>query len=308
MLKSISLLTVLGVLGVGSLVVASLPPEDSAKSCSGGGGACAKDGGGCPATAAAVKQTSNKACASGKSEECATAPCAATACGTTACGTAACAKTACGAAACGTAPCGASACAATACATAAGKDCQDCPVTAAMKALPQLIFAVGEEKTACPKAAAELAQKSSAPIHYLVADKSYSKECEANVALAEATEQFVAAFAEPKQCKESGKVTVAGKQLCCPDVAAQTAAVAKAAMDKVEITYLVGEKECHCAVEAEKLSKESGDPTVYVVAGESTGCSVTARLNLARAKYKAAVLAVLQAGTQADQQLTSKDS
>ena len=301
MLKSISLLTVLGVLGVGSLVVASLPPEDSAKSCS--GGACAKDGGGCPATAAAVKETLNKACASGKSEECATAPCAATACGATAC-----AKTACGTTACGTAPCAASACAATACATAAGKDCQDCPVTAAMKALPQLIFAVGEEKTACPKAAAELAQKSSAPIHYLVADKSYAKECEAKVALAEATEQFVAAFAEPKQCKESGKVTVAGKQLCCPDTAAQTAAVAKAAMDKVEVTYLVGEKECHCAVEAEKLSKESGDPTVYVVAGESTGCSVTARLNLARAKYKAAVLAVLQAETQPEQQLTSKDS
>ena len=74
------------------------------------------------------------------------------------------------------------------------------------------------------------------------------------------------------------------------------------------MTYMVGEKECHCPVEAEKLAKDSGDPTVFVVAGESTGCNVTARLNLARAKYKAAVVAVMQAETQATEKLTSKDS
>ena len=191
---------------------------------------------------------------------------------------------------------------------ASGKDCKDCPITAAMKALPQMIFVVGEEKTGCPKAAAELAQKSSAPIHYAVGDKSFDNESDAKLALVEATEQFVAAFAEPKVCKESGKVSIAGKELCCENVAAQTAAVAKAAMDKVAMTYLVGEKECHCPVEAEKLAKDSGDPTIFVVAGESTGCNVTARLNLARAKYKAAVMALMQTEAQATEKLTSKDS
>ena len=191
---------------------------------------------------------------------------------------------------------------------ACGKDCTDCPITAAMAALPQMTYAVGEEKTGCPKAAAELAQKANASIHYMVCDKSYDAECDAKLALVEATEQFVAAYAEPKACQETGKVTVCGKELCCEGTAAQTAALAKAAMDKVEMTYMVGEKGCHCPVEAEKLAKESGDPTVYVVAGESTACNVTARLNLARAKYKAAVAAIMQSDTQSQEKLTSKDS
>jgi hypothetical protein len=128
------------------------------------------------------------------------------------------------------------------------------------------------------------------------------------LALVEATEQFVAAYAEPKACQETGKVKVCGKELCCEGTAAQTAALAKAAMDKVAMTYMVGEKECHCPVDAEKLAKESGDPTVYVVAGESTACNVTARLNLARAKYKAAVVAIMQSDTQSAEKLTSKES
>ncbi|MHB0954859.1 MAG: hypothetical protein ACYC0X_00625 [Pirellulaceae bacterium] len=180
-----------------------------------------------------------------------------------------------------------------------------------MTALPQMAFAVGEEKTCCPKTAAELAQKANTAVHYVVCDKTYDCESEATLALVEATEKFVAAYAEPKVCNESGKVTVCGKELCCEGTAAQTAAVAKAAMDEVAMTYMVGEKECHCPVEAEKLAKDSGDPTVFVVAGESTACNLTARLNLARAKYKAAVVAVMRADTQPQKtqdQLTSQDS
>jgi hypothetical protein len=189
-----------------------------------------------------------------------------------------------------------------------GKDCKDCPITSAMAALPQITFIVGEEKTCCPKTAAELAQKANTTIHYMVCEKSYDAESDAKLALAEVTEQFVAAYAEPKACKETGKVTVCGKELCCEGTAAQTAAIAKAAMDTVAMTYMVGEKECHCPVEAAKLAKDSGDPTVFVVAGESTACNVTARLNLARAKYKAAVVAVVRAEAPAQEKLTSKDS
>ena len=64
------------------------------------------------------------------------------------------------------------------------------------------------------------------------------------MALAETTEQFVAAFVEPKACKETGKVAIAGKELCCEQMAGETATVAKTAMDKVQMTYLIGEKEC----------------------------------------------------------------
>jgi hypothetical protein len=178
-----------------------------------------------------------------------------------------------------------------------------------MKALPQMTYLVGEEKTCCPTTAAELAKKSNTTMHYVVNGKTFDCETAATLALTEATEQFVAAFATPKVCQESGKVTVAGKELCCQNMASQTAAVAKAAMDKVEMTYLVGEKECHCPTEADKLTKETGDPTVFVVAGqEPTCCNVTARLNLARAKYRAAVVAVTQSESPATPTSLSQDS
>jgi hypothetical protein len=273
------------------------------KKCGGAGcgAACTKNCESCPA--AATAQADGKSCA----KEC--AACAAGTCDGVACkkdggscpaagATTETAATACAGGACATAACGG----------ACGKDCKDCPITAAMAALPQMTFVVGEEKTGCPKAAAELAQKANASIHYMVCDKSYDAESDAKLALVEATEQFVAAYAEPKACQETGKVTVCGKELCCEVTAAQTAALAKAAMDKVAMTYMVGEKECNCPVEAEKLAKKSGDPTVYVVAGESTACNVTARLNLARAKYKAAVVAIMQSDTQSQEKLTSKDS
>ena len=113
--------------------------------------------------------------------------------------------------------------------------------------------------------------------------------------MADATEKFVAEFAEPKKCEETGKVKVCGKELCCETMAGETATVAKTAMEKVAMTYLVGEKECSCPNEAATLAKDSGNPTVFVVAGETTCCNVQARLNLARAKYKAAVVAFMQA-------------
>jgi hypothetical protein len=300
MVKSLSALFVVS---VGLLVAASLPADDPAKTCP--GGACTKATSaacaGCPAAATAAAGDA-KACAK-NCENCPNAK---------SCG-AACTKNceSCPAAQGDTKACekNCAACAGGACATAAcGKDCQNCPITAAMNALPQLTFLVGEEKTSCPKAAAELAQKSNASIRYAVGDKTFDQESDAKLALVEATEQFVAAFAEPKLCKETGKVAIAGKELCCENAAGQTAALAKAAMEKVQMTYLVGEKECHCPVEAEKLAKDSGDPTIYVVAGESTGCNLTARLNLARAKYKAAVLAVMQAEAPTAEKLTSKDS
>ena len=67
------------------------------------------------------------------------------------------------------------------------------------------------------------------------------------------------------------------------------------AMAKVKFTYLVGEKECNCPVEAGRLAKESGKEKLFVVGEEKTCCEKTARLSLARAKYKAAIQAIVQA-------------
>lgn len=183
-----------------------------------------------------------------------------------------------------------------------------------MAKLPQMTYQVGDEKLCCPNAAGELAKKSGNAIQYVVADKTYEKEAAAKLALAEATEKFVAAFAEPKE--ESGTITVAGHEACCAGTAAQMAQQAKSAMEKVQMTYLVGEKSCNCPIEAEKLASDSGDVKLFVVGEEKTACNVTARLNLARAKYKAAVVALMQTSsdtsdtkpTSSDTKVTTSDS
>jgi hypothetical protein len=163
-----------------------------------------------------------------------------------------------------------------------------------MAKLPQMTYMVGDQQVCCPDAASELAKQAGKDIRYAVGEKSFAGEDKAKVALVEATEQFVAAFAKPSVCKESGNITVCGQKACCEGSAAAMAKTAKAAMDKVAMTYMVGEKSCNCPVEAEKMAKDSGDVTLFVVGQEKTACQVTARLNLARAKYKAAVVAMMQ--------------
>lgn len=172
-----------------------------------------------------------------------------------------------------------------------------------------MTYVVGDEKTCCADAAKELAAKSNLPIQYVVAEQTYTCPNAATAALADATEKFVAAFVEPRTCSESGTITVCAREFCCSQLASTSAAVAKAAMDKVQLTYRVGTKECSCAIEAESLAKESGEAKEFVVAGaEPTCCEATARLNLARAKYKAAVAALIESESHGSAKLTSKDS
>lgn len=171
-------------------------------------------------------------------------------------------------------------------------ECSDCPVSKAIAALPKITFAVGDERTCCNDSAKALAKKLEKDIQFVVAEKSYCCPNEAKVALVAETKRFVADFAKPKVCEASGTTTVAGKKVCCEALAAETTKLVKGAMDKVEMAYLVGGKECHCPVEAKTLAEKSGEPTVFVVAKEKTQCKVTAELELARQKYIAAVKAL----------------
>ena len=200
---------------------------------------------------------------------------------------------------CAAGKCDTAACEAGDCASC--KECSECPVAAAMKKLPQITFAVGQKKTCCPNSAGELSKESGDPIQFVVAEKTFAKESDATQALVEATEKFVSAFAAPKVCKVSGTTTVAGKSYGCNVAAGHATDVVKAAMEKVRLTYQVGEKECHCPVEAKQVAEKSGKETVFVVAGEKTCCNVTARLNLVRAKYKAAIEAIVKAEAKEEQ-------
>lgn len=64
--------------------------------------------------------------------------------------------------------------------------------------------------------------------------------------------------------------------------------------------WAVAVKQCGCPVTAAKLAEESGKPKRFVVGNEETSCEQTARLNLARAKYKAAVEAMFNAHAATD--------
>ena len=186
-------------------------------------------------------------------------------------------------------------------ATSAEKVCdaeccsKGCPIEAAMAKLPKMTYLVGKEETCCSASAAELAKKHDKPIQFVVAKKPFTAEAKAMAALAATTEKFVTDFAKPSHCETSGKYTVAGKELCCEVMAGQRATLAKNAMKKVEMTYLVGDKECHCPTEAATLAKKSGKDKLFVVAGQKTCCNIDARLKLAQAKYKAAVTALAKA-------------
>jgi hypothetical protein len=164
-----------------------------------------------------------------------------------------------------------------------------CPVAAAMEKLPKMTFVVGTEETCCSASAASLAKKHSLPVKFVVAEKQYDSEGDAMVALADATESYVNELTQPHTCKVSGSTSLAGSEIGCCEKAGKIAAEMKKAMDTIAISYKVGEKECHCPNEAKTLAEKSGEKTEYVVGESATCCSVEARINLAKAKLKAAM-------------------
>src|SRR5690606_18680022 len=113
----------------------------------------------------------------------------------------------------------------------------------------------------------------------------------------ETTESFVNKFAEPCKCEVSGTTTVAGKTCECPVEAGKRAEIVKNAMTSIKMSYKVGDETCDCPVQAATLATKSGAKKQFVVNDECTECELTARLNLAHAKYKAAVEALAKAET-----------
>ena len=179
-------------------------------------------------------------------------------------------------------------------------DEEGCPVSAAMTKLPSLVYKVGDKEVCCSKSAAALAKKAEQPVSFIVGDDTFENEEKAYVALVKSTEKFVENFATPHKCEASGTTTIAGKKCGCSVKAGETAKLVKAAMKKVSLSYKVGEESCHCPTQAAALAKKSGEEKMFVVSGKSTSCEMTARLNLARAKYKAAVEALVAAEPKKD--------
>ena len=171
--------------------------------------------------------------------------------------------------------------------------CQECPVTAAMAKLPKMTYRVGTENTCCSESAAKLAKEKKETLHYVVGEKVFEDKSKAYTSLVEQTEEMVNAFVTPSKCEKSGTHTVAGKSCKCEVQAGKNAELVSNAIKNVKMTYAVGEETCSCPTKAGEMAKKAGKEMTYVVAGEKTCCNMTARLKLAKAKYKAAVEAMV---------------
>jgi hypothetical protein len=175
-----------------------------------------------------------------------------------------------------------------------------CPVTAALAKLPKMTYSVGTEQVCCSEKAQALADEHKAPIVYVVAEKTYECKNAAMTALVEETENFVAAFTAPKKCEASGQVSLAGKAIACPVEAEKQVTLVSTAIEKIEMQYEVAGEKAACIVCATNKAKEKSANVEYVVGDQKTTCEMTARMNLAVAKYKAAVQALAsQAATTA---------
>lgn len=174
-----------------------------------------------------------------------------------------------------------------------------CCVTEGLAKLPKMTYMVGEESMCCEESAKAVAASTKAKLMYVVGDEKFDSSEKAFVGLVDQTEKFVAAFATPSTCKVSGTTTIAGESMTCSVKAGEVASKVKKAMDSVAISYKVGDKTCHCPVEAKTIAAEKKLKTLFVVDNEETACEYSARLNLARAKYKAALVAMAPAKTDA---------
>ena len=173
------------------------------------------------------------------------------------------------------------------------KDGSTCTVTAGMAKLPKIAYMVGDQALCCEESGKAAALAAKTKLVYVVGTEKFDSSEKAFVGLVDQTEKFVSAFATPITCRISGNTTVAGETMTCSVKAGEVATKVKKAMDSVAISYKVGEKTCSCPVEAKALAADKKLKTLFVVDKEETECEVTARLNLAVAKYKAALLAMV---------------
>ena len=178
---------------------------------------------------------------------------------------------------------------------AAAKECEkECKGAAFATVAAAKECKSAEVATSCPvgKAIADLPQIN---VKYVVGRREFSCPTAAKDAHIEAVETFVASFSAIHTCEASGKTFVGNKGYECGTHAQTIVTIAKEAMDEVATVHLVGEKEFCCPTAAGVAAEKQGAKVTYAVAGEKTQCAKTNRLNLAVAKYKAAVLAIAKA-------------
>ena len=190
-----------------------------------------------------------------------------------------------------------------ACKEACKSACKGCALSSkALADLPAFVYKIGDETTDNPAEAAKISRNSGNKIQFIGAGKEFEVESDAFAFTVAETEKFVAKFAAPKKCEVSGQTTVAGKKVCCDVAASQVAAIAKKAMDSVQVSYRVGKTSVCCPDAAKALAKKTGEKVVQCVGNDASGCGLTTRLKLAQARY----IAIVEAIAASDKKATEK--
>lgn len=188
-----------------------------------------------------------------------------------------------------------------------GEQCSKaCPLEAAM---PVMLMKVGNETTQCSVMAKDMCDKSGSKMSYVVNDKEYECSVMAKEAHHVAMKDMLASMTHVSfnvdgnhtecpvgakiACKTSGeamKYQVGTVVFDSAEEAIQAAAMARAAISQVAMSYEVAGEATHCSTAAEDMASTCSSKSVtYVVNDKKTECSKSAEFNLVEAQLMAAI-------------------
>lgn len=182
--------------------------------------------------------------------------------------------------------------------------------------MPRVAYKIGDKTLSCPDAAKELlAANSDAKMVYVVADKEYAEEADAQKAYSVVLTSYFdnmlkvqeVAATDAKTCPVTGKTIapaskgaykLASYEFGCPSDAEKAAKLARAEAEKVTMKMVVDGKEYGCPVSAKAACDGKDKKVEYVVGETKTCCDVLASVELAKARIAVAEKVIAQAATQ----------
>ena len=174
--------------------------------------------------------------------------------------------------------------------------------------LPRIGFKVGDQLTCCMKAAKEMVAGDAAKIKFVVAEKAYENLGEAKTARLKVLEEYYAdlltvKYAVGDKCgscplaaqdmaRKSGKPVhyrLATFAFAEKARAEEVAKAARAAGDKVAMSWAVGDRKFCCPTGAAQAAKTAGKKVEYCVGEQKTPCEVTGKTRLIESRITAAL-------------------
>ena len=193
--------------------------------------------------------------------------------------------------------------------TASKEACRDKMMATA--GMPLMKYKCGDQTTCCPKAAEEMTAGKDVQVRYVVNETEYTDQAEAMKAYKTALEGYLSTMT-------AVRYAVGDKCLGCPDAAAalakdngqtvkyrvaaftfagkpaaeKAAEAARTAAESVSLKCVVDGKEYSCDKSAQAACQSKGEGAAktceYKVGDMKTGCELTAKVELAKARIAAA--------------------